>query len=239
VNSPTARGLPPRIYVPIVLVAGVAFLGAIGYFLRIGLGVQGSALGRGTAAPASAQASIEPVATRAAGEVAVPQTGGAPANAGGPLRGNIVGGGGPAQGAPPAPVARMVLDYKQRLVKNPRDLAALVSLAGLYFEANKFAQAQPLYARALALDPNNPDVRTDYASALHGAHDDVEALRQLDIVLAKHHDFPPALFAEGITAGAIGRRTQATDALHRFLQVAPDDPRADDARAALRDFGAT
>ena len=38
-------GLPPRIYLPIVAVTALVFLGIIGYFLRIGLGVTGSALG--------------------------------------------------------------------------------------------------------------------------------------------------------------------------------------------------
>jgi tetratricopeptide (TPR) repeat protein len=227
--------LPPRVYVPIVLVAGAVFIGVVAYFLRIGLSVEGSALGPG-AAPAS-RSSIEPVATRAPGEVAIPQSGGALPNAGGALPGNSVGGGGPA-GGPPAPVARLVADLKARIARNPQDLSALVGLAGLYAEANKVAQAEPLYARALAIDPNNPDTRTDYARVLHEEGRDVEALRQTGIVLEKRRDFPPALFAEGVAAGAIGRRTQAIEAYRRFVQVAPNDPHVDDARAALRALGA-
>lgn len=224
--------MPPRIYVPIVLVCAVAIIGVVAYFLRIGLGVQGSALGRG-AAPAS-QSSIEPVATRAPGEVAIPQTGGALPNVpGGALPGHSVGGGGPA-GGPPAPVARLVADLKARIAKNPRDLSALVGLAGLYAEASKFERAESLYARALAIDPDNPDTRIDYATVLHGEGKDLVALHQTGIVLEKRRDFPPALFAEGVAAGAIGRRTQAIAAYRRFLAVAPNDPHVDDARAALR-----
>lgn len=236
VEPPSARGLPPRIYVPIVLVAGAVFIGVIAYFLRIGLGVQGSALSQGPS-PA-ARASIEPVATRAPGEVAIPQTGGPVSNAGGALPGQSVGGGGPA-GGPPAPVARLVADLKARIAKNPRDLSALVGLAGLYADANKFAQAAPLYAQALALDPANPDTRTDYALALHGEGNDLGALRQTAIALEGRRDFPPALLAEGLAAAAIGRRTQAIEAYRRFVDVAPNDPHADDARAALRTLGAT
>jgi len=37
--------LPARVYVPIVVVVAIIFLFVIGYFLRIGLGVTGAALG--------------------------------------------------------------------------------------------------------------------------------------------------------------------------------------------------
>lgn len=40
-----ARGLPPRIYLPIVLAIAVVFLSVMVYLLRIGLGVTGTALG--------------------------------------------------------------------------------------------------------------------------------------------------------------------------------------------------
>gem|GEM_PF-1740531 len=44
-HSPPARGLPPRIYLPILAVFAVAFLAAMAYLLRIGLGNTGTVLG--------------------------------------------------------------------------------------------------------------------------------------------------------------------------------------------------
>ena len=44
-KSGLARGLPPRMYLPIVFAFAIVFLAIVGYFLRIGLGVTGSALG--------------------------------------------------------------------------------------------------------------------------------------------------------------------------------------------------
>jgi hypothetical protein len=87
-----ARGLPPRIYLPIVIVAAVLLLVTIGYFLRTALGVNGSAIGPGTPA---AQSTPAPLGTREPGEATVPQSGGVP-TPGGALPGNTVGGGGPA-----------------------------------------------------------------------------------------------------------------------------------------------
>jgi hypothetical protein len=243
------RGLPPRTYLPILVVTMLAFLGIVGYFLKVGLGVTGAALGpvaqqgdsnlQATAAPVAANA----LATAAPGEVIVPQSGGAP-DAGGRAAGGggiAVGGGTPAQGpaaGPPAPIQRLLVDLRGRLQRNPNDLSALVNLANLYFDAGKFAQAIPYYKRALALDPGNPDTRTDYATALHGNGDDLQALRELQTILAKRPDFPEALFNEGVVANAIGRRTEAIAAFKRFLKVAPNDQRADDARTALQNLGA-
>ena len=139
-----ARGLPPRIYVPIVLVVMLGFLGVVGYFLKIGLGVTGAALG--------------PAATQ--GDASI---------GGGP---NGVGGGTPPQAAaagPPPPVARLLVEMRDRLQRDPRDVGALSALGNLYFEAGKFAQAIPYYRRALALDPRNSEMRADYATALHAA----------------------------------------------------------------------
>jgi hypothetical protein len=55
---PSARGLPPRIYVPIVAVLAIAFLGVMVYLVGIGFGVTGSVFGKsapgnGTQAPSS------------------------------------------------------------------------------------------------------------------------------------------------------------------------------------------
>jgi cytochrome c-type biogenesis protein CcmH/NrfG len=191
----------------------LAFLGVVGYFLKIGLGVTGAALG-----PSANDTDVRTVA-------------GAP---------NGVGGGTPPQASaagPPPPVQRLLLEMRERLGRNPRDRGALAALASLYFEAGKFAQAIPYYERALALEPNDPQMRTDYAAALHGAGDDARALAQLETVLGKHPGDPDALFDTGVVANALGRRAQATTAFKTFLRVAPQNARASDARAALRALG--
>jgi tetratricopeptide (TPR) repeat protein len=234
VESEAARGLPPRVYVPLVLLFGAAVIAVIGYFVRVSFTVQGSALGSGTVA----QGGIKPVASRAPDEAALPQSGGAP-DSGGGLPGESVGGGGAAEGGPPAEVVRLLADLNAKLKRNPNDLNALVGLAGLYAEANMFAKATPYYARAVAIDPRSAQTRTAYAVSLHETGRDAAALQQLDAVLERHRDYSPALYAQGIAAQALGRRTVAVAAYRRFLTVAPDDPQAGDARSALRALGAT
>jgi tetratricopeptide (TPR) repeat protein len=234
VDSEAARGLPPRVYVPLVLLFGAAVIAVIAYFVHVSFAVQGSALGSGSVT----QGAIKPVASRAADEVAMPQSGGAP-DAGGALPGQSVGGGSAAEGGPPAEVVRLLATLNAKLKRNPNDVDALVGLGGLYAEANMFAKAAPYYARAVAVDPQNAQTRTAYAVALHGSGRDEAALRELGTALDEHRDFSPALYAQGVVAQALGKREVAVAAYKRFLSVAPDDPQAGDARRALQALGAT
>ena len=50
------RGLPPRIYLPIVAAIAVLFLGLMGYLVAVGFGVTGSVFGRSASAAAGISA---------------------------------------------------------------------------------------------------------------------------------------------------------------------------------------
>ncbi|HEY0613605.1 MAG TPA: tetratricopeptide repeat protein [Candidatus Elarobacter sp.] len=232
-------GLPPRIAIPILAVFAVVFLGILGWFLRIGFSTTGSAFGPATVAEqgdARIQATPAPIATDPPGTFTVPQTGTGPVRNGNALPGAGVGGGTPA--GPPGPVMEELSQLRARLARNPKDLAALVRLGNMEFDAQKFDKAAEFYARALALDPGNPDVRTDYATALHQNGRDLEALKQLDGVLKERPGFPTALFNRGVVRQAIGRRTDAVADFKEYLRKAPaDDRRIPDARAALQQLG--
>ncbi len=242
-------GLPLRIALPIFVVVAALFIAVMGYFIKTGLGEGGTALGasapaeQGDARIAATPAPAAPVtiATDAPGTYTVPQTGSGPIAASAQsdqapagqaaLPGAAVGGGGP-----PAPVMQELAELRARLKANPSDLAALVGLSNMYFDAGKFDQAIGFYTRALTLDPTNPDVRTDYATALHQTGHDIESLKQLDIVLAERPKFLQALFNRGIVLRAIGRRTDAVAAFRAFIAAAPNDPRVTDARANIADL---
>ncbi len=240
-------GLPLRIALPIFAVIAVLFVGIMGYFVKEGLGNNGTALGYGAAAPAEQgdariAATPAPVAivTDPPGTFTVPQTGtgpagapaaNAPAQPPAALPGQAVGGGGP-----PAPVMQELIALRARLKANPSDLAALVALSDMYFDAGKFDEASGYYTRALALDPSNPDVRTDYATALHQTGHDLESLKQLDLVLAERPKFLQALFNRGVVLRAIGRRTDAVAAFRAFIAAAPNDPRVADAKSNIQDL---
>lgn len=229
-------GLPLRIALPVLTVVAVVFIAIMGYLVKLGLGDTGTALGSGVPAEqgdARIQATAAPVAmvTDPPGTFTIPQTGTGPIANSSALPGNTVGGGGP-----PAPVMQELTTMRARLKANPNDLAALVTLAGMYADAGKFDQAEAYDKRALALDPGNPDVRTDYAGELHATGHDLDALAQLDVVLKARPSFVAALYQRGVILAAIGRRTDAVAALRRFIAAAPNDPRVPDARTMIDDL---
>ncbi len=225
-------GLPSKVVIPIVTAFAVVFLGIMAYFLRIGFGTTGAAFGPQAAAvheQGDARIAATPVPdagpTDPPGTIDIPQSGGAPVAANSP--------GNPTGGGPPAPVMQLLGELRARVAKNPRDIAALVELGNLYFDAAKFDAATDYYRRALLLDPTNPDVRNDEAAALHATGHDLDALREVDRVLGERPNFPQALFNRGIILGSMGRRSDAVVAYRAFLKAAPTDPHAVDARAAI------
>ena len=63
---PPARGLPPRIYLPILAVVSIAFLATMAYLVAVGFGVTGSVFG--TAAKSSNAGAASSQGTQAAVE---------------------------------------------------------------------------------------------------------------------------------------------------------------------------
>ncbi len=122
------RGLPPRIYLPIVIVIAAIFLGVIGYLLKLGFSTGGSVFGTGTGA--SSQAGTAGAATAGPGAVNV-------------------------EGGPPATVRVQLQELRDRIARSPKDDVALTQLGDLYLAVGKYSEAIPYYVRALAANPHN------------------------------------------------------------------------------------
>jgi cytochrome c-type biogenesis protein CcmH/NrfG len=134
---PASRpGLPLRIYLPIVIVFGGAFLALMAYLVAEGFGVTGSVFG-GTAKTAAA-----------------------------PAQGtqNAV------EGGPPAAVVAQLTTLRARIASHPNDDVALTQLGDMYLAANKFADAIPLYKRALKANPSNVAAQTGLSQAQDALH---------------------------------------------------------------------
>ncbi|HYL26214.1 MAG TPA: tetratricopeptide repeat protein [Candidatus Nitrosotalea sp.] len=69
------------------------------------------------------------------------------------------------EGGPPAPVMAQLEALRARIAAHPNDDVALTQLGDMYLAANKFAQAIPLYRRALRANPNNVAAQTGLAQA--------------------------------------------------------------------------
>jgi cytochrome c-type biogenesis protein CcmH/NrfG len=131
----TARGLPPRIYLPIAAILIAAFLVTMAYLVAQGYGVTGSVFGKaakpGTVAGASAQQGSQTQ----------------------------------VEGGPPAAVVAQLRTLRDRIAAHPRDDVAITQLGDMYLAANRFSEAIPLYKRALAVNPGNVAAQTGLAQA--------------------------------------------------------------------------
>lgn len=124
------RGLPARIYVPILVVFAVALLAIVGYFVAVGYSVGGSVLGNGKTGTAASQNGTNRV-----------------------------------EGGPPPAVMAQLQTLRARIVAHPKDDVALTQLGDMYLAANRFAQAIPLYERALRANPGNVAAKAGLAEA--------------------------------------------------------------------------
>lgn len=109
-----------------MLVVAAVFLAAMAYLVHNAFVTGGSVFGSGTGA-----------SNRAATQTAAP-----PAV-------SVEGGG------PPAGVRAQLSDLRARIARNPKDDVALTQLADMYLAVGKYADAIPLYKRALAANPGN------------------------------------------------------------------------------------
>jgi cytochrome c-type biogenesis protein CcmH/NrfG len=127
VLSQPSRGLPPRIYLPIFALIAIAFLATMAYLLAVGFGVTGSLFGK---AAGSGDAAAGQTQQRQGSQESV-------------------------EGGPPAAVVEELRNLRERIATHPNDDVAITQLGDMYLAANRFADAIPLYRRALRINPRN------------------------------------------------------------------------------------
>ena len=67
----------------------------------------------------------------------------------------------PLSGPLPEEVNAKIQALKDIVLKDPKNLSALVELGNLYFDSDQTREAIEAYGKYLAVKPDNPDVRTD------------------------------------------------------------------------------
>jgi cytochrome c-type biogenesis protein CcmH/NrfG len=69
------------------------------------------------------------------------------------------------EGGPPAPVVAELRNLRARIAAHPNDDVALAQLGDMYLASDHFAQAIPLYERALRANPRNVAAQEGLAQA--------------------------------------------------------------------------
>lgn len=159
--------------------ASGAWTGTQAYILAAFCLLLGVALGylfRGSASPVTAQASAASAAAEPGSRVHQQQQ--PDANAAAAL----------AQAAAP------LLDAVN---KDPKDYDSLVKLGDLFYDGKQFPNSIEYYQRALAIHPENPDVRTDMGTAYWYNGDADKAIAELQASLKYRPGHPQTLFNLG------------------------------------------
>jgi cytochrome c-type biogenesis protein CcmH/NrfG len=109
--------------------------------------------------------------------------------------------------------------------KDPKDFDSLVKLGNLFYDAKQFPGAIQYYARALAIHPDNPDVRTDMGTAYWYTGDAEKALAAMEMSLKYRPGHPQTLFNLGWVRWQ-GKQDPkgAIHAWQQLLKANPDYP---------------
>jgi cytochrome c-type biogenesis protein CcmH/NrfG len=166
----------------------------------------------------------------------------------GVLVGWIVGSQYAASARPPAPAAEAPtaqdrtppLDesraaaLRESAERNPKDAAARIQLANLYFDHDRYVEAARWYQDALQLEPGNVNVSTDLGITYYYMNQPDKALGQFEKSLSLDPAHTKTLLNIGVVR-AFGKQDLdgAAQAWQRVIDVAPSSPEAATARQAL------
>ena len=109
--------------------------------------------------------------------------------------------------------------------KDPRDYDSLVKLGDLFYDGKQFSNAIEYYQRALAIHPDNPDVRTDMGTAYWYNGDADKAIAELQTSLKYRPGHPQTLFNLGwVRWQGKADPKGAVEAWEQLLKANPEYP---------------
>jgi cytochrome c-type biogenesis protein CcmH/NrfG len=98
---------------------------------------------------------------------------------------------------PPLDTAR-VQTLQGQIQSNPQNFEALAELGNIYFDQRNFREASDWYTRALAVRPDDVNLRTDLGTALFYDNRFDDAIAEFNGALARNSTHPQALFNIGV-----------------------------------------
>lgn len=142
-----------------------------------------------------------------------------------------------SQGSAPPPM----VDHQQNIkvlldvvAKDPANRNAWVQLGNSYFDTNQPVQAVDAYAKALELDPNDPDVLTDQGVMFRTLGWFDKAIENFETANKINPQHAQSLFNLGLTyMQDLKDFGNAAKAWEKYLALNPTGPAADQVRSQL------
>jgi len=134
----------------------------------------------------------------------------------------------PAADAPPAmaqmnAVRERLAVLKQTIAKDPRNVAALTQLGGMYMDATKYPQAAEYFEQALAVR-EDPTVRTDLGICYKQNGQLEKAVEAFARAAAEDPAQWQALYNEAVVLGELQRWDEARVIAAKLSAMRPNDP---------------
>jgi len=140
--------------------------------------------------------------------------------------------------AAPSPEVFQRIEMNQKLVaKDPRLVGVWIQLGNDYFDTRQHQKAIDAYGKALAINPNNPDVLTDQGVMYRDIGRFDEAIANFE----KAGKIDPNHVQSAYNLGVVWANdkhdgAKATAAFNKVISIAPTSPQASEARRALADI---
>lgn len=130
-----------------------------------------------------------------------------------------------AAAAAQAAVAQAAAPLLEALNKDPNDYDSLVKLGNIYYDGQLFPAAIQYYERAVALHPENSDVRTDMGTAYWYTGNADKAVAEMQTSLKYRPGHPQTLFNLGwVRWQGKADPKGAVEAWQQLLKANPDYP---------------
>ncbi|MCB1009383.1 MAG: tetratricopeptide repeat protein [Acidobacteria bacterium] len=138
----------------------------------------------------------------------------------------VGGAAGPMMGGDPNAAASAEIErLRQALEANPTDESALIALANLNFDIQRWDRARELYVRYLALHPDDADAHTDLGICQRAAGEFDAALESFAKAQALAPDHWQSVYNEVVVrAFDLGDHAAALAALEKLERLAPGNP---------------
>lgn len=147
-------------------------------------------------------------------------------------------------GAVPSPTAqadkeRSIALGQQIVARDPRNAKAWIQLGNDYFDTHRAQQSVDAYAKALEIEPNNPDVLTDQGVMYRELGQFDRAIANFKKANQLKPDHVQSLFNMGVVYhNDLKDSAKALQAWDRVVQLAPASSQAADARRAIAEIKA-
>ena len=129
---------------------------------------------------------------------------------------------------PPPPDPAVVQSLTDRVKENPKDFDALIELGNIDFDQSKFTEASVWYEKALAVEPDNPNIHADLGTTYFYAQRIDESIVEFQKSLAIDPTHPQALYNIGVAQLHGKNNAQAAlEMWQKLVDAHPTYPRID------------